>query len=241
MSDGRRVGGRRAAGLVAAALAMVVAALTGGAACNQGRASRAAAVRGEQARTLAREAGLAGPVQDLLARAASAVGARFAVHYELGDGGQAVLVQDPPRRRIDIVSGPVTRSRIENGAGAFSCLLADAKWTCQKASGPAPTIGAFSPGDVERTVDGLAAARTAYTFRVTSRPLVGVTARCLVTERRPGLPPDPTRAPVGELCVSDRGAPLLVRTGQSTLQATSYSTRPDDRQFTLPAPVARSG
>src|SRR5205823_12743012 len=128
------------------------------ASCSRSRSSRAATVRADQARALAREAGLDGPVQDLLARAASAVGARFAVHYELGDGGQAALVQDPPRRRIDIVSGPVTRTRIESGAGAFSCLLADAQWRCQKAPGPAPTIGAFSPSDVERTVDGLAAA-----------------------------------------------------------------------------------
>jgi len=68
-----------------------------------------------------------------------------------------------------------------------------------------------------------------------SRRAAGVAATCLVTTLRPDAPPDATQAPLGELCVSPEGAPLVSRSGKGTLVATRYSTSAPASRFTLPA------
>src|SRR5438477_13049382 len=91
----------------------VLASVAVGAGCGRhtSPAQRAADEREKQARDLARQAGLSVDVQDFLARYASAAAHRFEVTYAPSPSGTTVvLVQDPPRRRVDVVTPPVTRS-----------------------------------------------------------------------------------------------------------------------------------
>jgi len=215
---------------------VVLALIAAAPSCGGGdRTARAARVRAEQARRLTADAGLSPGIQDILARAAGAVGATYTATYRLADGDMAVLSQAPPRRRIDVIAGAVTRTRLETGSATYSCLLADRRWSCQRDAGGVAAVGAFTPADVERTVDGLVASKSAYTFTTERRRVAGTTARCLITKLIPGGPPDPTRAPLGTLCVAASGAPLVVTGGQGNLQATGYSTVVRAAVFKLPA------
>jgi hypothetical protein len=197
--------------------------------------ARVASQRADQARRAAADAGLPRDVQDLLARAAGAAAKRFTVTYRTGDGSTAVLTQRPPRRRVDLQVGDVTRTLIDREDGSWSCLLADKQWKCQKATSTPVELSPFSAGDVERTVDQLAASRATYTFRVEHRRVADTAATCLVTTLRPDAPHDATQAPLGELCLSPEGAPLVSRGGTEELVATRYRTSAPASAFTLPA------
>jgi len=99
-------------------------------------------------------------------------------------------------------------------------------------------LGPFSLDDLSSTVNTLSASKETYDFRLDHRRIAGVRALCLVTTRKPALPPDPAAAPRAELCLSPEGAPLLIESGTGpSLQATRYSTSADPKSFTLPAPA----
>lgn len=198
-----------------------------------------ARTRATQARQVAKDAGLPEAVQDVLARAATSAGRTFTVRYDLAVAGSTTITQDPPRRRVELVlgSGPTatTRLTITNDEGTFACTRNEGTWTCRKTTPAADDAGPLAIGDIERTTADLAEARRAYTFRVESRTIAKTKARCLITELRPGQPPDPARGARGVLCVAPEGVPLLIEGGQTSVKATSYRAEADASAFRLPA------
>ena len=68
---------------------------------------------------------------------------------------------------------------------------------------------------VEPGVERLRQSREDFSFEVEDRRMLGVTARCLVTE-----PAGSGDAPTGVLCVSDEGALLLLRGATGELDDT---------------------
>jgi hypothetical protein len=225
------------------ALALLVAVL---ASCGgDGPGDDAAVRRSSQVRAAARDAGLPDEVADLLGDAAGVVGERFRVTYDLGGdaGGTAVLTQDPPRRRVDLraqVAGDeVTRSLLTDDDGTVVCERAGGKWTCRAGTASdEPAAGAFGSDQIDRIVDDLRASRDAYDFRVATRDVAGVTARCLVTELKPGREATGELGAKGTLCISAEGVPLLVETPAAWLRALRYTTAVDGEVFEPPAEVA---
>jgi hypothetical protein len=200
----------------------------------------AARTRAEQARQVARDAGLPAAVQDFFAVAAGAVDRTYSVAYRLGDtGGRSTVVQDPPRRRIEFVvtaeDVATTRVFITNGDGDFGCTRITDSWTCQR-NQEAPTgIGPLALGDVQEATQDLAEARDAYSFRIERRTIARTLAQCLVTELKPGQTADASRGQRGVLCISTEGVPLLIESAQGAVTALSYRTNAADAAFDLPA------
>ena len=198
---------------------------------HQSPAERTAHARENQARDVARKAGLSVPVQDFLALYATAANNTFSVTYgPSATGTSIVLLQDPPQRRVDVVAPPVTRSVFVTQQGTYECSLQDQKWTCQQSQQQEGPPGLLAPGDVDRTVAELKAGRTNYTFAVTTRKVANTDTRCLVTTPRPGV-----GGGGSTLCLSSRGAVLLAEGVGNPLRAVRYSTSVDKRRLALPA------
>jgi hypothetical protein len=224
---------------------LATALLAGAAGCGRsgdGLAAKARAAgrqRARQASQAARAAGLPEAVADLVGDAAGAVGRSFTVTYDTGDGGRATLVQEPPRRRFDVLlPGGTTRSTLVNERGSFACEQRSSAWTCLPSSEPPPDVSPFAATDLERTIGSLSAARASFDVRVERRPVAGLSARCLVTERKPGAAGDPALGERGVLCVAPSGAVVLLDQPGQSLTATAYRDGADDRAFTLPGPLA---
>ena len=187
--------------------------------------------RENQARDVARKAGLSVPVQDFLALYATAASNRFSVTYGPSTAGTSVvLLQDPPQRRVDVVSGPVTRSVFVTRQGTYECALQDQKWSCQQSQQQEATPGLLAPADIDRTVAELTSAKTNYTFSVTKKTVANTDTRCLVTAPRPRV-----AGPGSTLCLSSKGAVMLVEGAGNPLRAVRYSTTVDARRLQLPA------
>ena len=205
----------------------------------------AAETRSAQARQIARDAGLSPAVQDFMADAAGAVGRTYSVEYRLGESDRSTVVQDPPHRRLEFAlqgdGVPVTRLFITNDDGTFGCAELAGEWSCQRNSEEPAGFGPLALGDVEEATQDLVEATADYSFAIESRRLAGVTARCLVTERKPGRPADPARGDRGVLCISPEGVPLLIEGSQGNLTAVSYRTRAPRDAFRLPARPDGSG
>ena len=219
-----------------AALLAVLALAIG--ACGSGNSAteRAAQTRADQARQVARRAGLPVAVQEFLARYATSAARSFTVNYAPDQGGTTiVLTQAPPDRRLDLVQGGVTESFFATSAGSFDCVLRGRAWTCTSTSTESGQPAPLAPADVDRTVATLKASQTSFTFRVVTRRVASTGASCLETVPRPGA----AAAPSGptSLCISPEGAPLLVEGNGTQLRATRYSTEVDERRLRLPAPA----
>jgi hypothetical protein len=187
--------------------------------------------RENQARDVARKAELSVPVQDFLALYATAASNTFSVTYGPSPAGTSiVLLQDPPQRRVDVVAPPVTRSVFVTRQGTYECSLQDRKWNCQQSQQQEGPPGLLAPADIDRTVAELKSARTNYTFTVTSKKVANTDTRCLVTTPRPGV-----GGGGSTLCLSSRGAVLLVEGAGNPLRAVRYSTSVDSRRLALPA------
>lgn len=198
---------------------------------HQSATQKTADAREKQARDVARQAGLSPDVQDFLARYASAAGHRFTVSYgKSANGTSVLLIQDPPLRRVDVVAPPVTRSVFVTAKGTFDCALQDQKWACETAQQQEAAPGLLAPADIARTASELKAARTNYTFKVSSRKLAGTDARCLITTPKKGV-----AGQGSTLCLSPEGAVLLVEGNGNPLRAARYSTSVDTRLLQLPA------
>jgi hypothetical protein len=173
-------------------------------------------------------------VQDLLARAAGAVGQSFTVTYRTTQGTTATLTQRPPFKRVDESEGngtaAIVRTLIVNRDGSFSCIRRQGSWTCQRAAGAPATLGTFTPSELKATVDRLASQRAEFRFEVVPRRVAGVKATCLITT--------PVAATAGSssgtLCISAQGAPLLVNGSAGRLEATSYKASARAQAFRLP-------
>ena len=169
-------------------------------------------------------------MQDFLALYATAANNKYSVTYGPSPAGTSVLLaQDPPLRRVDVVVPPVTRSVFVTRQGTFECALQDQKWTCQQAQQQEGTPGLLAPADIARTVAELKGATTNYTFSITKRKVAGTDTRCLVTKPKSGV-----AGGGSTLCLSSRGAVLLVEGAGNPLHAVKYSTSVDDRRLQLP-------
>ena len=187
--------------------------------------------RETQARQVASKAGLSPAVQEFMALYATAASSAFTVTYGPSAAGTSVvLVQDPPLRRVDVVAPPVTRSVFVTKQGTFECALQDQTWTCQQSQQQEGTPGLLAPADITRTVAELKTATTNYTFAVTIKKIAGADTKCLVTKPKPGV-----AGGGSTLCLSSRGAVLLVEGAGNPLRAVKYSTSVDDRRLQLPA------
>ena len=214
------------------ALATVVVVASAAVACGQHESptTKTTHEREKQARTVARKAGLSTAVQDFLALYATAADNSFTVTYgQSAAGTNIVLMQDPPLRRVDVVSPPVTRSVFVTKQGTFECALQNQTWSCQQSQQQEGPPGLLAPADIERTVAELKAAKTNYTFSVTNRKIAGTDTSCLVTKPKPGV-----AGGGSTLCLSSRGAVLLVEGNGNPLQAVKYSTSVDARKLRLP-------
>jgi hypothetical protein len=204
-------------------------------------AERLADRRAEQARSLARQAGLARPVQDFLATFAAAPARRYQVTYLLPGEvpGFTVVSQDPPRRRIDVTEnrpeGEVTNSTVVNDDGSFECTRSGGRWECARSEERPEDLSAIGSETLDRLLDALRASAVTYDFRVAGRQVAEVPATCLVTELKPGQRASPAMGQRGTQCVSAEGALLLVETPQTSLRATKYSTSVPKDAFELPA------
>ena len=210
----------------------VVTVLITAVACGQHEspAAKTAHARENQARQVASKAGLSPAVQDFLALYATAANNSFTVTYgPSGAGTSVVLIQDPPLRRVDVVAPPVTRSVFVTKQGTYDCALQAQQWSCQQSQQQEGSPGLLVPADIERTVAELKAAKTNYTFSVTKKTVAGTDTRCLVTMPKPGV-----AGGGSTLCLSSRGAVLLVEGSGNPLRAVKYSTSVDERRLQLP-------
>jgi hypothetical protein len=206
--------------------------LLGAAACGQHEspAQKTAHERENQARQVASKAGLSPAVQDFLALYSTAANNSFSVTYGPSAAGTSVvLLQDPPLRRVDVVSPPVTRSVFVTRQGTYECALQNQQWTCQPSQQQEAAPGLLAPADIDRTVAELKDAKTNYTFSITQKTIAGTDARCLVTKPKPGV-----AGGGSTLCLSSRGAVLLVEGAGNPLRAVKYSTSVDARRLQLP-------
>jgi hypothetical protein len=193
-------------------------------------AQKTAHEREKQAREVASKSGLSPEVQDFLALYATAANNRYTVTYgPSGAGSSIVLVQDPPLRRVDVVSPPVTRSVFVTKQGTYDCALQNQQWSCQQSQQQEGAPGLLAPADIDRTVAELKAAKTNYSFSVINKKVAGTDTKCLVTKPKPGVAGDGST-----LCLSSRGAVLLVEGAGNPLRAVKYSTSVDERRLQLP-------
>jgi hypothetical protein len=202
------------------------------AACGQHEspAQKTAHERENQARQVASKAGLSPQVQDFLALYSTAANNSFSVTYGPSAAGTSVvLLQDPPLRRVDVVAPPVTRSVFVTRQGTYECALQNQQWTCQPSQQQEAAPGVLAPADIDRTVAELKDAKTNYAFSVTHKTIAGTEARCLVTKPKPGV-----TGGGSTLCLSSRGAVLLVVGAGNPLRAVKYSTSVDTRRLQLP-------
>jgi len=214
-------------GLAAIVLVGVVAVACGQ---HESPAQKTAHERENQAREAAHKAGLSPAAQDFLALYATAADNRYSITYAPSAAGSTiVLLQDPPLRRVDVVAGPVTRSVFVTRQGTFDCALENQQWTCQQSQQQEGAPGLLAPADIDRFIAELKTAKTNYTFAVTKKTIANTDTRCLVTTPKPGVPGQGST-----LCLSSRGAVLLVEGTGNPLRAVKYSTSVDDRRLALP-------
>jgi hypothetical protein len=198
----------------------------------------------DQGRSIAEQAGLSKEVAAFFALAASATNATYRSTVETSDATgkpvQVTTTQRPPDSRFDTfhADGGVDSTILLSGH-SYQCTMAANHWDCGEL-GPTPTSGAqvFSPSAVQKAIDGFRQRANDYDFRVEDRPLVGVTARCLITTRKAGHDQDSSLGASATLCLSPEGAVMLVETPSGSITATAYSTTIPNDAFTLPAPVA---
>lgn len=189
--------------------------------------------RAEQARAAALDAGLSDQVADVVATAAGTVDETYRVAYEApaDDGGppnRSVIWQRPPNRRVDLLgfSEEDTQSTIVRDGVAHQCQQESGAWQCDELGRP-PSGGLFDPDTVDRAVQALVAQQGDFSLRVEERPMLGVTARCVIAEN-----PDGQEA--ASLCISREGAVLSLDAASGSLTATEYTTEVPEDVFDLP-------
>jgi hypothetical protein len=215
----------------------------GGASQAERDAVAAAHVRADQARIIARQAGLSPDVGDFLARAADASGQRYTVVYSSGAGQQVTVVSKPPDRQVDIqgASGADSLDRIlTKGGKSYECHRGGGKWTCQE-GGSAASSGAFTPNSIAQTITALTQLSGTYDFAISHRVIAGLAATCLAADRRPGQRADPSFGDHAALCIAPTGVILEVDGTGTPLRAVSYRPSVPSGAFVLPARPSPSG
>jgi hypothetical protein len=235
----------RGRAVLAVALIGLITAGLGTAACggpNQAERDAVAAsrVRADQARAIARQAGLGADVGDFFARAAGASGERYTVVYDSGAGQQTKVISRPPDRQVDIqgAAGADSLDRIITKAGkSFSCHRGGGHWTCQ-AAGPAAASGAFTPDAMAQTISALVQLGGSYDFTVSHRSIVGQDATCLAADLHAGQRTNPSIGDHATLCIASASGVILEVDGTGIpLRAISYQKSIPSDAFVVPASV----
>jgi hypothetical protein len=223
--------------LVIAALLMVGAV----GACSSGAPTKA-----DQGRSIAEDAGLPKDVADFFASAVSPAGGGFRVVYDItdtdGKPSQVTLTQQEPKRRVDVFHADGTiDSTIGTGARNVQCTKTGDTWQCgnlEGAIGAQPSNGVLDTNALSAAAERLRERAADFDFRIDTRNIAGVSARCLVTTRKPEAASDPSLGASGTLCLSSEGALLLGETPTGRFEAKEYSTTIPTDAFDLPAPVS---
>lgn len=206
------------------------------AACAGDDAPSPADERADQARAAAIEAGLAAEVADFLALTARGAIATYQVTYPGPTAGSTLVVANrPPDRRVDVLDGDeVVETRFVLDGQAWECIPAGEPGDdCTRTDAVVEPPGLFRDDALAELTRSLRDRQDDFTFEVGSRRVVGVEARCLVTERREGRD-RPDIGDRGELCVSPEGVLLLVDQQDESLEASAYSTEVPEGTFELP-------
>jgi hypothetical protein len=212
--------------------------LLGVAACGASTQTKA-----DQGRSIAEEAGLAPDVAAFFALATNGATATYRSTIETSDATgkplQVTTTQRPPDTRFDVFQADGTiDSTISVSGRTYQCTMTANHWDCGEI-GPSPSKNAhvFNPATVQSAIDGFRQRANDYDFRVEEREMVDITARCLITTRKPGREQDPSLGASATLCLSPEGAVVLVDVPSGSIKATAYSTTIPADAFTLPAPV----
>lgn len=202
-----------------------------------------APTKADQGRSIAEGAGLSPDVSAFFALATTGSTATYRSTIETTDAAgkplQVTTTQRPPDTRVDVFQADGTvDSTISVGGRTSQCTMTANEWECGEL-GPSSSKSAqvFSPATVQSAIDGFRQRADDYDFRVEDRQLVSITARCLVTTRKPGREQDPSLGASATLCLSLEGAVVLVEVPSGSVTATAYTTTIPADAFTLPAPV----
>lgn len=215
-----------AAVLVAAAL-VTVALVT--AACG-GDGDPVADNRADQVRVAADRAGLTSEVADVLALAARGTAGTFQVTYAGTGGAQVVVSQQPPNRRVDVLTaGLIVESQVVRDGVAYRCALPDGgrpgdDLDCTRTQGVVQAAGAFTSEALDDFTDQVLASSDTLDITVDHRTVADAEVTCLVTTPKAGSALDGTGPGADTLCLSEEGAQLLVDSGGERLVADSYTT-----------------
>jgi hypothetical protein len=193
--------------------------------------------RVEQVRDAAREAGLDDEVADVLALAARGTTATFQVTYT-GTGGSSIVVsQDPPNRRVDVLTaGLVVESQVVRDGVAYACDLPDDgqpgdALECDRTQGAVAAPGAFAADALAAFTDQLLDSADEFDLTVESRTIADVEATCLIAAPAAGTALDGSEAGVDTVCLSPEGAQLLVDAGGERVVADGYTTEVPEGTF----------
>lgn len=200
-------------------------------------ADRVTSDRVAQVRAAAAEAGLSEEVTDVLALAARGTTATFQVTFDGTDGAQVVISQEPPNRRVDVLTtGLVVESQVVRDGVAYSCELPESAspgdaLTCERTTGAVLTPGAFTDEAVTAFTEELIASADAFDLSIEERTIAEHDATCLVAAPRAGTPLDGSVSSVDTICFSNEGAPLLIDSSGQRQVASGYSTEVPEGTF----------
>jgi hypothetical protein len=202
--------------------------------------------KGEQAKSIAEQAGLPADVAAFFSLATAGTTATYRSTLETTDASskplQVTTTQRPPDTRVDVFQADGTiDSTISIDGRSYQCSMAAGQWQCgELGTSQSTSSQVFGPDTVQRAVDTFRQRATDYDFRVEDRQIANTAARCLVTSRKPDRTEDPSLGASATMCLSSEGAVLLVEVPSGSVTATAYSTTIPPDAFTLPAPVSPS-
>ncbi len=177
-------------------------------------------------------------VADFLALAARGQTATYQATYPgPNPNTKLVVANDPPDRRVDVVTDDVTTEvRLVVDGEAFTCPRnkdRDAIVSCTRTDAIVEGPGAFDDATLEQLTTSLRDRQADFTFRIDTKPIAGVEATCLVTELKAGHERTDLGA-TGTICVSPEGALLRVDQGSDSLEALDYTTEIPEHTFVRP-------
>jgi hypothetical protein len=150
---------------------------------------------------------------------------------------QVTATQQPPKARFDAfhADGSIDTTIAADGRN-YQCTMNANHWDCGELGPADPGGEVFGPDAIRAAIASFSKRAGDYDFRIESRSLAGISARCLVTTRKPGRESDASLGATATLCLSPEGVIVLVDVPTGSIAATAYSTTIPPDAFTLPAP-----
>lgn len=202
-----------------------------------------APTKADQGRSIAEQAGLAPDVASFFSLAASGANATYRATVDTKDANgnplQVTTTRRPPDTRLDTFHADGTvDSTISVDGRSYQCTMAANHWDCGELGvSPSTSVQVFNPTAVQSAIDRFRQRANDYDFRVEDRQVAGISARCLITTRKPGHDQDPSLGASATLCLSRDGVVVLVDVPSGSITATAYTPTIPEDAFTLPAPL----